>query len=126
MKLLQKKLNAKIDFFIFISNDYVTANKKHKIEIINEKYFLFRWEWEKLNHMKLVKKICLYSTVNGQEKTILNDVFKDCPHNLEKSNLKIEKCTVKSALKLIIIIAGILLIGFRLPAKAMSLTFLLK
>ena len=34
------------------------------------------------------KKICFYSTVNGQEKTILNDVFKDCPHNLEKSNLK--------------------------------------
>ena len=26
-------------FFIFISNDYVIANKKHKIEIINEKTF---------------------------------------------------------------------------------------
>ena len=34
------------------------------------------------------KKICLYSTINGQEKTILNDVFKDCPRNFENSNLK--------------------------------------
>ena len=76
-------------FFIFISNDYVTANEKHKIEIINEKTFSGPMGMGLVKSYEIgEKKICLYSTVNGQEKTILNDVFKDCPHNLEKSNLK--------------------------------------
>ena len=76
-------------FFIFISNDYVIANEKHKIEIINEKTFSGPMGMGLVKSYEIgEKKICLYSTVNGQEKTILNDFFKDCPHNLEKSNLK--------------------------------------
>ena len=54
-------------------------------------------------------------TVNGQEKTILNNILKDCPDNIEKSN-KLEdnsmSIQIYSILAFPIIFAGILLIEY--------------
>ena len=51
-------------FFIFISNDYVIANEKHKIEIINEKTFSGPMGMGLVKSYEIgEKKICLYTKI---------------------------------------------------------------
>ena len=76
-------------FFIFLRflppNKLVTANEKNKIQAKNIKTFSGPMGMGLSKSFEIEgKKICLYNTVNGQEKIILNDYSKDCPRNLEK------------------------------------------
>ena len=49
-----------------------------------KKLFLDPWGWDYLNLTSLKKKkICIYNTINGQEKIILDNKESFCPKNLK-------------------------------------------
>ena len=72
--------------FLFVNFNYIGANEKNNIRITNDKTFSGPMGMGLSRSYELGgKKICLYNTINGQEK-ILNNILKDCPDNIEKSN----------------------------------------
>ena len=72
--------------FLFVNFNYIGANEKNNIRITNDKTFSGPMGMGLSRSYELGGKKFVYTTQLTDKKKILNNILKDCPDNIEKSN----------------------------------------